>query len=156
MIDLNVFMKENNIKALSYKATNEVNVFLGVNSKCKAIDKNTLFNTCSISKLLTAIAILQAKDEKLLNLEENVNKYLIDWKLEDKEVHVEDLLIDQSGISDVEGSFETYDRNIGKVDILKLLNGETSYFKKKIVVTKEPRKEFIYSDNNGLILEKLL
>ena len=156
MIDLKDLMKKNNIKALSYKETNEANVFLGVDSKSKTIGKNTLFSACSISRLLVAIAILQAKDENILDLKEDVNKYLIDWKLEGKEVCTEDLLINQSGISDVDDSFRTYDINTGKVDLIKLLNGKTSYIKEKVLVKNEPRKEFIYSDSNALVLEKLL
>lgn len=156
MIDIKDMMKRSNIRSLSYESTYSSKGIFGVNSKDESICKESLFSACSISKLLTTIAILQAKDEKIVDLKDDVNKYLLDWKLDGPLVKIEDLLINQSGISDVEGSYGTINKIIGKADLIKLLNGQTDYIKEKVTVKEEPRKEFIYSDNNTLILEKLL
>jgi len=157
MINIENLMQQNNIKGLSYtevKGSREISTHsYGVAIKNK---HDALFSACSISKLLTTIAILQAKDEGLLNLKEDVNKYFKDWHLEGPVVTTEDLMINQSGLVDCEGSYGTYDSSIGKPKLIDLLNGKTTYVNEKVKVVKQPKENFIYSDNNTLILEKLL
>ncbi|MBI9011871.1 MAG: beta-lactamase family protein [Clostridiales bacterium] len=160
MINIENLLQKNNIKGLSYtvvKGSNEITTHsYGVDLKNTGKKQNKLLSACSISRLLTTVDILQAKDEGILDLNDDVNKYLKSWHLEGSAVTTEDLLLNQSGIVDCEASYGTYKLSIGKPSLVDLLDGKTIYVKKKVKVVEHPRKSFVYSDNNFLVLEKLL
>lgn len=160
MINIERLMDRNNIRGLSYTEVNKngqgETYSYGVDLKGFDNKSEALFSACSISRLLTTVAILQAKDEALLDLNEDINKYFKDWHLEGPAVTTEDLLINQSGIIDCDVSYETYNLTIGKPSLIDLLNGKTTYINEKVKVVEQPEKSFVYSDNNFLILEKLL
>lgn len=119
-----------------------------------------MFSACSISKLITSILVLVAKDERLLFLDDDVNKHLKNWELKSdidgKFATIEDLLTYQSGIVDDEDSYNVYDLKTGKHSVYDLIDGRTGYVKEKITIKREPKSSFVYSDSNFLILEKLL
>src|SRR5436190_22198341 len=45
------------------------------------ITPDTVFQACSVSKPVTAIAALRLVQEGLLNLDEEINSYLVPWKV---------------------------------------------------------------------------
>ena len=45
------------------------------------IDEHTLFQACSVSKPITALAVMRLVQEGRLNLDEDVNEYLLSWKV---------------------------------------------------------------------------
>jgi len=49
------------------------------------VNDETMFSVGSISKVVNAFLILKLVDEGKLNLDEDVNKYLVDWKVENNE-----------------------------------------------------------------------
>lgn len=65
-------------------------------SQSNAITENTLFDLASISKQFTAAAILKLHQQNLLNIEDNVSKYLPDFPY--KDVTIKHLLTHTSGI----------------------------------------------------------
>jgi CubicO group peptidase (beta-lactamase class C family) len=153
-MDLKNIMEKENVKAIScYEVKNfEISDFY----LSEEINENTMFSICSISKLLTVIAVLIAKDEKIVDINDDVNKYLKNWELKGGKVLIKDLFLHQSGLVDADSSYGTYDINIGKPKVIELIQGKTKYLKEEICVKENPQTEFIYSDNNTLILEKLL
>ena len=46
----------------------------------KQINRQSLFNACSISKLLTSMLIMVLSDKGMVNLDEDVNEKLSSWK----------------------------------------------------------------------------
>lgn len=154
MVDFNKIVKEEGIDSLSYKEIKDLKVVDSYSSK--NINENTMFSACSISKLFTVISVLIAKDEGLIELDKDINYYLKNFVLEGETVRIKDLLLQQSGLVDSEGSYDTYNELEGRRKVLDLVKGKTRYIKEKIEVKVKPRIKFIYSDNNMLILELLL
>ena len=49
--------------------------FSNVNKK-KLVDDNTMYKVASISKIITAIAVMQLYEKGLIDLNDDINKYL--------------------------------------------------------------------------------
>ncbi len=134
---------------------------LEVNSKRK-VNKKSLFNACSMSKFLTGMLALKLIEDKLLDLDENVNEKLVTWKVPDnnftsnKKVTLRNLLSHQSGIKDPKGSFSELDSTIGVPTIVDLLEGKTPYCNVAIEVQCEPESEFQYSDAGFCVIQQLI
>ncbi|EJR53612.1 hypothetical protein IIM_02391 [Bacillus cereus VD107] len=126
------------------------------------ITTNSIFNSCSISKFITAILVLTLADKGTLNLDEDVNDRLTSWNIptnlftSQKKITLRNLLSHQSGIIDPPNSFEHYTLEKGLPKIHELLSGKTLYCPVPIEVTYEPESEFHYSDANFCIIELLL
>ena len=76
--------------------------FADVNEKIPATD-STLFQVGSLGKLFTSIAVLQLVENGLLNLDEDVNNYLVDWKIKNpfsKPVTLRHLLTHSAGFNE--------------------------------------------------------
>ncbi len=58
-----------------------------------AVDRNTVFPACSISKFITAITVMKLQEQELLNIDEPVNRYLHQWKLRTKDGEESDATI---------------------------------------------------------------
>ncbi|KOS64682.1 beta-lactamase family protein [Lysinibacillus agricola] len=128
----------------------------------KKINEDTIFNACSISKFLTSILVMKLVAQGIVDLDEDVNKKLVSWKVPDnqltkhKKVTLRNLLSHQSGIVDPEDSFmelESFNEIPSMVDIL---NGTTPYCPATIEVTYEPESEFHYSDAGFCLVQLLL
>ena len=107
----------------------------------------TLFHVGSISKLLTATAIMQLSERRLIKLDEDVNKYLKEFQLEKKyqqPVTFANLLTHTSGFDD---------KNIGtaarKVSEVKPLG---KYLKEQISVRVVPPGRIISYSSQGISL----
>ncbi|WP_430791454.1 serine hydrolase domain-containing protein [Virgibacillus flavescens] len=128
----------------------------------KKINENTIFNACSISKFLTGMVAMKLIDEGLLDLDEDINKRLVSWKVPENEftknesVTLRNLLSHQSGIKDPEGSFSELNTKVGVPSMVELLEGKTPYCKDPIKVLYEPESEFHYSDAGFCIVQQLI
>ncbi|MED0973391.1 serine hydrolase domain-containing protein [Bacillus paramycoides] len=126
------------------------------------ITTNSIFNSCSISKFITAILVLTLADKGTLNLDEDVNDRLTSWNIptnlftSQKKITLRNLLSHQSGIIDPPNSFEHYTLEKGLPKIHELLSGKTLYCPVPIEVNYEPESEFHYSDASFCIIEQLL
>jgi CubicO group peptidase (beta-lactamase class C family) len=118
----------------------------------KIVNSNSIFSACSISKFLTGILVMILTDQGLVDLDEDINKKLISWKIpdneftENKNVTLRNLLSHQSGKKDPEDSFMELNSNDGIPLMVDLLKGKTSYCKVPIQVINEPESNFQYSD----------
>ncbi|HDR7912843.1 TPA: beta-lactamase family protein [Bacillus wiedmannii] len=128
----------------------------------RTVTTNSIFNSCSISKFITAMLVLTLSDQKTVHLDEDVNDRLTSWNIptnlftSQNKVTLRNLLSHQSGIIDPPNSFEHYTLAQGRPNLSELLAGKTSYCPVRIEVTYKPESEFHYSDANFCIIELLL
>lgn len=128
----------------------------------KKVNLDSLFHACSISKFVTAIAVLRLVSLGILNLDEDVNNKLKSWKIpessftEKSKVTLRLLLSHQGGIRDGEGSFGVYSLLDGYPQLIDILDGKTSYHSNKVEVNYPPGSDFEYSDAGFCIIEQLL
>lgn len=126
------------------------------------ITTNSILNSCSISKFITAMLVLTLSDQAIVHLDEDVNDRLTSWNIptnlftSKKKITLRNLLSHQSGITDPPNSFEPYTLAKGLPKMSELLAGNTLYCPVPIAATYKPESEFHYSDANFCIIEQLL
>jgi CubicO group peptidase (beta-lactamase class C family) len=128
----------------------------------RTVTTDSIFNSCSISKFITAILTLKLCNQGIVHLDEDVNDKLTSWNIptniftSQKKITLRNLLSHQSGIIDPPNSFEHYKLEKGIPKIPELLSGRTLYCPVPIEMNYEPESEFHYSDANFCIIEQLL
>ncbi|WP_029987059.1 serine hydrolase domain-containing protein [Lysinibacillus fusiformis] len=126
------------------------------------VNEETIFNACSISKLLTSILVLKLVEQGKIDLDEDINRNLFSWKLPEsdytraKKVTVRSLLSHQSGIVDPEDSFSPLHSLAQWPSMKDLLQGATSYCQSPIKSSLKPNQEFHYSDAGYCIIQLLI
>jgi len=122
------------------------------------ITTNTRFQAASISKSVTAFAVLQLVDQGRLNLDEDANTYLKEWKIpvteftQQEKVTIRRLLNHTVGLTG-EG-FLGYQKS-GKIpNAIEVLNGQGRT--PKITVAATPGSRFAYSGGGYLVLQKVV
>ncbi|MFD2045445.1 serine hydrolase domain-containing protein [Ornithinibacillus salinisoli] len=132
---------------------------LGLNN---IVNRNSIFNACSISKFVTAILVMSLTEQGVLDLDQDVNNRLISWKVPDypfmtkSKVTLRTLLSHQSGITDPNNSFTELTSIHGIPTITDLLEGKTPYCTESIKVTYEPESDFQYSDAGFCVIQQLI
>jgi CubicO group peptidase (beta-lactamase class C family) len=131
----------------------------GTNRKVTA---DSLFHACSISKMVTAIGVLRLVQEGMLDLDEDVNKYLLSWRVPENEftkqknVTLRNLLAHQAGFVDPEGSFDIYQNQGPLPTINDILLGKTRYNPEPLQVKYVPESQFSYSDAGYCVVEQII
>lgn len=131
---------------------------LEVNTNKKVVNQS-IFNACSISKLLTSLIVLKLTDEGILNLDEDVNNVLVSWKINhkfDKKITLRNLLSHQSGVIDPVESFIELKTDIGIPSLVDILEGTSPYCSAPINIEYEPDSDFQYSDAGFCIIQQLV
>jgi CubicO group peptidase (beta-lactamase class C family) len=132
---------------------------LEVGSKTR-VNADTLFQAASISKPMTALAVLHLVEKKKLQLDEPVNKYLRSWKLPESEFvspqgpTLRQVLTHSAGLS-VSG-FLGYGAGQQLPTLIQILNGEKPANSAPIRMTSAPSPKFNYSGGGYLILQQLI
>ena len=126
----------------------------------KAVDEDTIFPACSISKFVTAFCIMRLNEQGLIDIDQPVNDYLKDWKLLTSEggesgAPIRTLLNHTAGIFDGEDAFYGLRRSDTSVSLLDILEGRTSYNNRPARAENTSEMNFEYSDNNYIISPKL-
>lgn len=127
------------------------------------IDRNTVFATASLSKWITAHAVLKLVEQGKLDLERPVESYLTRWHLpagpfNSRDVTVRRLLSHTAGLTDGLG-FGDYRRDepLPKLEEeLAAPRASTGQPAPPVAVGIEPGTEFRYSGGGYLILELLV
>ncbi len=128
----------------------------------RRVERDSIFSACSISKFLTSILVMKLTQQGILDLDEDVNNRLSSWRVpynelnENNKVTLRNLLSHQSGVMDPEGSFTELNTMNGYPNIVKVLEGTTSYCKEPIEMKYEPESDFHYSDAGFCIIQVLI
>lgn len=127
-------------------------------SKNANINTKSLFYIGSLTKSFTALAIMQLVEDRKINLDDSINKYLPWFKIKDEKkinnITIRTLLNQTSG-------FSTYDglKNFDDWDSSDFALEKTIRALKDISLVSEPSSTFHYSNINyqilGLVIEKV-
>ena len=125
------------------------------------VDENTIFPACSISKFITAICVMKASEQGLIDIDAPANNYLSNWKLrtsagDESKASIRSLLCHASGIIDGEDGFYGLRRNDPVISLTDILDGKTSYNNRPAREGKIPWSEFEYSDAGYCVLQMML
>lgn len=119
------------------------------------VDENTLFQAASISKSVSALGALHQVQRGALDLDTNINDFLLSWKIPDNDltsirpVTLRYLLCHGAGISG--HSLGTYPGRGEIPTFLQLLEGRPPATGAPVRVVAEPQTEFKYSGGGYLI-----
>jgi CubicO group peptidase (beta-lactamase class C family) len=125
-----------------------------------AVTSETLFQAASISKPVTAMAVLRLVESGKLDLDRDVNEYLKTWKVPDneftakKKVTLRELLSHTAGVT-VHG-FAGYASGDLLPTLVQILNGEKPANSPAIRVDVEPGTIWRYSGGGYVIMQQLL
>jgi CubicO group peptidase (beta-lactamase class C family) len=124
------------------------------------VTNQTLFQAASISKPVSAYAVLKEVERGKINAEEDVNRYLKSWKLPDneftkeKKVNIKHLLSHSGGLT--VGGFAGYQISEKVPTLLQVLNGEKPANSPAIRVDKVPGGTFRYAGGGYCVLQQML
>ena len=126
-----------------------------------AVDHNTIFPACSISKFVTAICVMKLQEKKKIDIDNPVNDYLRQWKLltpEDKEsdASVRALLCHTAGIQDGDESFCGLRSGNPEISLIDILEGRTAYNNRMVRAERPQGTAFEYSDAGYCVLQLML
>jgi CubicO group peptidase (beta-lactamase class C family) len=123
------------------------------------VTPNTLFQACSVSKPVSAIAALRLVQEGLLNLDEDLNSYLDSWKVPtnrtgQSQVTLRHLLSHTAGLTLC--WYLGFRPGSNMPTLLHVLNGEAPAKTRAVRVQIPPGTRFRYSESHFALLQQLL
>src|SRR5262249_44546830 len=124
------------------------------------VDAETLFQAASISKPVTAMAVVRMAQEGRLGLDQPVNELLKRWKLPENEftvarkVTVRDLLSHTAGAT--VGGFPGYPAGTPLPSLLEILDGKPPANTPPIRVDSVPGPTYRYSGGGYTVLRLML
>jgi CubicO group peptidase (beta-lactamase class C family) len=124
------------------------------------VNEKTLFQVASVTKTITAAVALRLVQDGILDLDQNVNKYLESWKVPDNEftreekVTIRRLLSHSAGLS-VHG-FRGYAEGEPVPSLLETLEGKSPANNAPVRVEATPGSGFKYSGGGYTILQLLI
>jgi CubicO group peptidase (beta-lactamase class C family) len=158
-------MKKYNVKGLSIAVIHNYQIewakgygFADV-SEQRPVTENTLFQAASISKSLNSVGILKLVQDKILDLNTDINNYLVSWKFpydtvcKGKVITLTNLLSHTGGLS-VSG-FPGYEKGDRIPTIPQVLDGAKPANTGAVRSIKEPGREVIYS-GGGITITQLI
>ena len=126
----------------------------------RKVTANTLFEPGSISKSLNAVGILQLAQQGKLDLYQDINQYLVNWKFpydtvsHGKKITTAQLLSHTAGLG-VHG-FPGYQRDSAIAAVTDILDGRAPSNTEAVRSVIEPGKESRYSGGGILITQQML
>lgn len=129
-------------------------------SKMKAATSGTLFQAASISKSISALATLRLVQDGELNLDEDVNVKLKDWRVPDDEftreqkVTLRRILSHSAGLT--VGGFPGYLAGEPLPKITEILDGQKPANTKPVIVDTVPGTVWRYSGGGYTVMQLLL
>jgi len=124
------------------------------------VTSETLFQSASISKPVSAYGALCLAEQNELGLNEDINMYLKSWKLpdseftEEKKVTIKNLLNHSAGTT-VHG-FWGYSPGLEVPTLIEVLNGIPPANSAPTIVDKTPEKSFRYSGGGYNVIQQMM
>jgi CubicO group peptidase (beta-lactamase class C family) len=123
------------------------------------VTPDTLFQVCSISKPVTALAVLRLVQEGRLDLDEDVNRYLTSWRVPangdwQPRVTLRHLMSHGAGLS--QHGFPGYNRRDPLPTVPQVLDGVPPANTGPVRVNAIPGTQFRYSGGGTTIVQQLL
>jgi CubicO group peptidase (beta-lactamase class C family) len=141
----------------------ETTEYYGVSDKEKniAVDNDTIFPACSMSKFVTAICLMKLHERKVIDIDASVNDYLQPWKLLtmdgcESDATIRALMCHTAGITDGEDAFYGLRRGEPEISLMDILEGKTSYNNRPVRAEKPQGTAFEYSDSGYCVLQLLV
>ena len=124
------------------------------------VDERTVFPSCSVSKFITAICVMKLHEQKLIDIDVPVNRYLRQWKLLtadgiESDAGIRSILCHTAGILDGEDAFYGLRRGDPEISLTDILEGRTSYNNKPVRAGKHQGMSFEYTDAGYCVLQLL-
>ncbi len=125
------------------------------------VTPETAFQAASISKPVTAFAVMRLVEAGKLSLDENVNRYLKSWKVpeneftRDRPVTLRALLSHTSGTGDGFG-FPGYHPSSERPTLVQILNGDKPSNIGRVFWERPPFTAFKYSGGGTVVVQLLL
>ncbi|PIE35817.1 penicillin-binding protein 4 [candidate division KSB3 bacterium] len=126
----------------------------------KEVTTNTLFQAASVSKVVTAMAVLSLVEQGTLRLDEDVNTWLQSWKIPENEYTQQDavtlrrLLSHSAGVTG--GEFFGYPAQKPLPSLIQILDGQPPANTPPIRVVETPGTVWRYSGGGYVIVQQLL
>ncbi len=124
------------------------------------VSENILFEAGSTTKFLTAAAVLHMVGKGLIDLDEDINNKLKDWKIPDNEftehekVTLRRLLSHRSGLNRPNGGF-SFEGSVSP-SVIQVLKGESPAENDPAAVGFVPGSNWNYSNIGFVVIQKLL
>jgi CubicO group peptidase (beta-lactamase class C family) len=128
-------------------------------SENRPVTEMTLFQAASISKSLNAVGVMKLVQEKKLDLNTDINKYLVTWKFpydeksNNKVITISNLLSHTAGLT-VHG-FPGYSKGDSVPTLLQILDGKKPANTAAIRSSDEPGKSVNYS-GGGVTISQMI
>ncbi len=125
-----------------------------------AVSVDSLFQSASISKMLTSLGALKLVEEGIIDLEETANHYLSSWKIPENKynkntpVLVKHLLNMTSGLSI--SNFDGYRQDEPMPTLLQLLKGAKPANNIPVEVLYQPGSKYGYSNGGFQVLQLIM
>jgi len=119
-------------------------------SKTALLNKDYRFNIGSVYKEFPAVAIMQLKEQNRINLTDKISKYLTDLPKWSEKVTVKNVMQYSSGLPRI--PWNDYFSNGLKVTEESLIEG----LKSIDTLNFEPGTDYLYSNNNPILLIKIV
>ena len=126
-----------------------------------AVDESTIFPACSISKFITAICVMKLQEQRAIDIDHPVNRYLQQWKLRsldgsESNASIRSILCHTAGIVDGDDSFSGLRRDDPEISLVDILEGKTAYNNRPVRAEKPQGEAFEYSDAGYCVLQLML
>ena len=158
-------MKKYNINGVSIAVIHNYQIewargygFADVSEK-RPVTEKTLFQAASISKSLNSLGVLKLVQEKRLDLNSDINKYLVTWKFpydeksNNKVITLTNLLSHTAGLT-ISG-FPGYAKGEVLPSVLQILDGQKPANTGPVRSTLEPGKSYNYS-GGGVTVSQMI
>jgi CubicO group peptidase (beta-lactamase class C family) len=129
-------------------------------AKKRRVTEKTLFQAASISKSLNSVGIMKLVQEKKLDLNSDINNYLVTWKFpydsvsNNKIITLTNLLSHTGGLTT--SGFPGYGKGDTLPTIPQILDGQKPANTKAVRSSVEPGKSFIYSGGGTTISQMIV
>jgi CubicO group peptidase (beta-lactamase class C family) len=128
-------------------------------SENRPVTASTLFQAASISKSLNSVGVLKLVQDKRLDLDSDINNYLVTWKFpydgksNHKQITLTNLLSHTAGLT-IHG-FPGYEKGDTLPSLPQILDGQKPANTEAVRSSNEPGKSFIYS-GGGTTISQLI